>query len=53
LLDHFQDVDYLIKTSETFDDFSLILLPENLVFKTQEFTLSSDEELYQLIQYYE
>ena len=53
LLEHFQDVDYLIKTSETFDDFSLILLPENLVFKTQEFTLSSDEELYQLIQYYE
>lgn len=36
-----------------FADFSLILLPENLVFQIQEYLLSSDEELYQLIQYYE
>ena len=34
-------------------DFSVILLPENLVFQIQEYLLSSDEELYQLIQYYE
>jgi hypothetical protein len=53
LLDHFQDVDYLVKTSELFDDFSLILLPENLTFPMQNFQLSSEEKLYQLLQYYE
>ena len=53
LLDHFQDVDYLLKTSEVFDDFSLILLPENLMFQIQSFPLSPIEELYQIIQYYE
>lgn len=53
LLEHFQDVDYIIKTSEPFDDFSLILLPENIVFKIQDFSLAPQEELYQIIQYYE
>lgn len=53
LLDNFQDVDYIIKTSEPFDDFSLILLPENLMFQIQDFLLSPEEELYQIIQYYE
>lgn len=53
LLDHFPDVNYLIKTSEPFVDFSVILLPENLVFQIQDFELSPIEELYHLIQYYE
>ena len=53
LLDHFPDVNYLIKTSEPFVDFSVILLPENLVFQIQDFELSPIEELYQLIQHYE
>ena len=53
LLDHSQDVDYIMKTSEPFDDFSLILLPENLMFQIQDFTLSSEEELYHIFQYYE
>ena len=53
LLEHYQDVDYIIKTSEPFDDFSLILLPENLMFPIQHFPLSPIEELYQIIQYYE
>lgn len=53
LLKNFQDVDYIIKTSEPFDDFSVILLPENLMFQIQNFHLSPDEELYQLIQYYD
>lgn len=53
LLNLHQDVDYILTTSDMFADFSLILLPENLVFQTQEYTLSSNEELYQLIQYYE
>lgn len=53
LLNHSQDVDYLLKTSEPFGDFSLILLPENLMFQIQSFSLSPNEELYQIIQYYE
>lgn len=53
LLPNSPDVDYIIKTSEPFDDFSVILHPENLMFKIQDFVLSSDEELYQNIQYYE
>lgn len=53
LLPHYQDVDYLVRTSEPFDDFSLILLPENLFFSIQHYSLSSDDELYPLIQYYE
>ncbi|MEC5157708.1 IPExxxVDY family protein [Chryseobacterium sp. MP_3.2] len=52
LLDGFQDVDYLIWTSEPFDDFSVILLPENMVFQIQNFPLSSNEELFHSIQYY-
>lgn len=53
LLNRFQDVDYLLKISEPSPDFSLILLPENLLFQIQSFPLSSNEELYQTIQYYE
>lgn len=53
LLENFHDVDYLIKTTDSFDDFSLISLPENILFQIQNYTLSPDEELYQLIQYYE
>ncbi|MGV8914069.1 MAG: IPExxxVDY family protein [Kaistella sp.] len=53
LLDNFQDVDYLLKTSEPFDDFSLILHPENIMFPIQIFPLSPKEELYQVIQYYD
>lgn len=52
LLKHFQEADYLIKTSEPFDDFSVILLPENLTFQIQNFQLSSQDELYALMQYY-
>jgi hypothetical protein len=47
------DVDYLIKTSDYIDDFSLILLPEFSVFNIQTFSLSSTNERYQLIKYYE
>lgn len=53
LIDHFQDVDYLLRTSEPFGDFSLILLPENLMFPIQSFPLQPDAELYQIIQYYD
>ncbi len=53
LLDNFQDVDYLIKTSDSFGDFSVISLPENLLFQIQDYVLAPDEELYQMILYYE
>lgn len=53
LLNHFQDVDYLLKISEPSPDFSVILLPENLMFQIQNFPLSPTEELYQTMQYYE
>ncbi len=53
LLENFQDVDYLIWTSEPFDDFSVILLPENMMFQIQSFPLSSTDELFQIIQYYD
>lgn len=53
LLNNFQDVNYIVKNSDVFSDFSLILLPENLTTPIQDFSLSSENELYQMIQYYE
>ena len=53
LISKYKDIDYIIKTSDSIDDFSLILLPNFLAFEVQEYTLSSEEELYQTIQYYE
>ncbi|WP_299181041.1 IPExxxVDY family protein [uncultured Chryseobacterium sp.] len=53
LLNNQAEVEYILHCSEQFPDFSVILLPENLVFPIQEYTLSSDEELYQIIEYYE
>lgn len=53
LLPNFKDVDYIIKTSDNIPEFSLILLPENIMFQIQNFELTSEEELYHLIQYYE
>lgn len=53
LLPIHKDVDYILKTSDAYPQFSLILLPENLVFPLQEIQVGSQEELYQLIQYYE
>ncbi|MFP7658315.1 hypothetical protein ACJ5H0_21865 [Chryseobacterium proteolyticum] len=53
LLNNQVDVEYILHSSEQFPDFSVILLPENLVFPIQDYTLSSEEELYQIIHYYE
>lgn len=53
LLNNQVEVQYILHSSEQFPDFSVILLPENLVFPIQDYTLGSDEELYQIIQYYE
>ncbi|WP_294288612.1 IPExxxVDY family protein [uncultured Chryseobacterium sp.] len=53
LLNNQVEVQYILHSSEQFPDFSVILLPENLVFPIQDYTLGSEEELYQIIQYYE
>ncbi|MBD8083843.1 IPExxxVDY family protein [Chryseobacterium caseinilyticum] len=53
LLNNQPDVEYILHSSEQYADFSVILLPENLVFPIQDYILSSEEELYQIIQYYE
>lgn len=53
LLPTYQEVDYIIKMSDVIPDFSLILLPENLMFPIQDYQLNSGSELFQLIQYYE
>lgn len=53
LLSLYEDVDYIIKTSELIHDFSLILLPENFTFQIQQYSLSSGDELYPIFQYYE
>lgn len=53
LLNNQPEVEYILHSSEQFADFSVISLPENLVFPIQDYILSSDEELYQIIQYYE
>ena len=53
LLPFHKEVDYILKTSDNIADFSLILLPEHLVFPIQYYTLNSTHELYDLILYYE
>lgn len=53
LLPFSPEVDYIVKTEEISADFSLILLPENTMFQIQDFRISSQDELYHLIQYYE
>lgn len=53
LLDNYRETDYILSTADKCADFSLILLPENLCFQLQEIPLSSHEELFHIIQYYE
>lgn len=53
LLKNVKDADYIIKTSENIIDFSLILQRKNILFHIQTVTLSKDDELYQILQYYE
>lgn len=48
-----KDVDFIIYAKDSFPDFSLILLPENIFFQIQNFLLNPKTELYKLLQYYE
>lgn len=53
LLPEHKEVEYIIKTSDSFADFSVILFPENLTFSVHELKINSEDKLYQLLQYYE
>lgn len=53
LLNHYQDVDFIVKASDYNPDFSVILLPETLAFQIQKIEIDSEDELFQTIQYYE
>jgi hypothetical protein len=48
-----KDVDFIIYAKDSIADFSLILLPENILFQIQNFSLNPLTELYKLLQYYE
>lgn len=48
-----KDVEYIIYAKDSFPDFSLILFPENILFKIQDYSVEPQQELYKLIQYYE
>ncbi len=53
LLQKKNKTDYIIWGSDGFRVFPLLLPPENINFEIQEHQLNSNEELYQIIQYYE
>lgn len=53
LLNHHPDVDYIVKSSDSYIDFSLILHAEDLMFQMQNFSIDVHDELHKLLQYYE
>mgnify|MGYP000010409434 CR=1 FL=1 len=53
LLPKNKDVEYIIYAKDSFPDFSLLLLPENILQPIQDYSLQPQNELYKLIQYYE
>ena len=53
LLKNSPETEYIIKTKDNISDFSLISLPKNLAFPVQEIFLSSHDELFHTLQYYE
>jgi len=50
LFENQQDVDYLLISENASEDFSVILLPENLVFPIQKIFIEPNEFIYQYIQ---
>lgn len=53
LLPKNKDVEYIIYAKDSIPDFSLFLLPENILHPIQDYSLPPQNELYKLIQYYE
>lgn len=52
LLPMHPDVDFVVRTTDNLDDFSLILLPEGLTFSIQNFQIDAGS-LSDLIQFYD
>lgn len=48
-----KDAAFIIYAKDSIPEFSLFLLPDNILFQIQEFSLQPQNELYKLIQYYE
>jgi hypothetical protein len=53
LLSSVKDIDYIVTSQEECADFSVIQLPQDLIFEIQEYSINPNEDLYQLIHYYE
>lgn len=53
LLSFVPKVQYIIKTSDLYPDFSLLLMPENLVSSITKEAIDGSHDLYNLLHYYE
>lgn len=53
LLNSYQEIEYLIKTSDSYPDLSLLLMPENTTFAIKEICVEATDELYTILNYYE
>lgn len=53
LLPDAPDVDYVVAASQPDADFSLILLPEQLTFVLQQWSLPTTDDLYHILRHYE
>lgn len=51
LMVEYPDTDYIIYATEEFNDFSLILLPEDSAFPIQNIMIEPDSEIFSLLQY--
>lgn len=49
----YPEVQFIVRMQEGDDDFSLLLLPEKLIFSPKKITVEEDSALYQTIAYYE
>ena len=48
-----KEVEYIIHAKDSFANFSLILLPEDIISQIEDFSVQPQNELYKLLQYYE
>lgn len=53
LLNNYQEVEFIIKTTDFCPSFSVILFPENSIFAIKELSIHQGEELYNTLFYYE
>lgn len=53
LLNNHQEIEYIIKRTDSYADFSVILFPEDNTFAVRELCVNKDEELHDILYYYE